>query len=357
MNRANYFKIGLFIMTSLTLIVAGIVVLGAGAFFQDYILMETYIDESVQGLDIGSPIKHRGVKIGEVSSINFVRNVYLDRFTTQEDQFRIGRYVLIRCELKPGVFGNRPRDEVERLIQRAIEGGMRVRLASQGLTGVAYLEVDYLDPKQNPVPKISWEPDVYYLPSAPSTISRLFENVETVLLDLGKAGIGEIGVKVQDLLDVLERKIDQVDLSEIRGGASSLLAELRTTNEQLQRLLTNPELEGLVKDSSASVKKLRRILEDSEEEIETILGDVSSISTDMKGVVSHLPGTLSRLDRELRRFDEILADNTSDLTETIGNLREFSRDLKELVANAKKYPAQILFGEPPPPVETSRPRD
>ena len=37
-----------------------------------------------------------------------------------------------------------------------LDRGFRVRLASQGLTGVAYLEADYLDPERNPPLEIDW---------------------------------------------------------------------------------------------------------------------------------------------------------------------------------------------------------
>ena len=60
--KANYFKIGVFTLSSAALALVGIVVLGAGTLFERSIMMETYIDESVQGLDVGAPIKFRGVK-------------------------------------------------------------------------------------------------------------------------------------------------------------------------------------------------------------------------------------------------------------------------------------------------------
>ena len=38
--------------------------------------METYIEESVQGLDIGSPMKFRGVLVGKVEEITLTSAVY-----------------------------------------------------------------------------------------------------------------------------------------------------------------------------------------------------------------------------------------------------------------------------------------
>src|SRR3982750_583162 len=64
-ERANYFKLGLFVIGA---IVAGILVLlviGTGRFLQKRVTIETYFNESVQGLDIGSQFKKPGGGGGE----------------------------------------------------------------------------------------------------------------------------------------------------------------------------------------------------------------------------------------------------------------------------------------------------
>ena len=45
--------------------------LGAGNVFKRTVTIETYFDESVQGLDVGSAVKYRGVQIGRVTRIGF----------------------------------------------------------------------------------------------------------------------------------------------------------------------------------------------------------------------------------------------------------------------------------------------
>ena len=70
-QRANYFKLGLFVIGA---VVAGILVLliiGSGRLFERRLIVETYFKESVQGLDIGSKLKYRGVTIGVVTKITF----------------------------------------------------------------------------------------------------------------------------------------------------------------------------------------------------------------------------------------------------------------------------------------------
>ncbi|MCE9598526.1 MAG: MlaD family protein [Spirochaetia bacterium] len=96
-SKDRYYKIGLFVTLGFALLIGGMLILGAGSFFRPTIHMETYFDESVQGLDIGSAVKHRGVQIGTVESIGFVRNEYKD--LSEEDYYRYGKYVLVQIAL------------------------------------------------------------------------------------------------------------------------------------------------------------------------------------------------------------------------------------------------------------------
>jgi len=98
--KANYFKIGLFVLSAVALALVGIVVLGAGTLFERSVLFETYIDESVQGLDVGAPIKFRGVKVGTVKQIDFVGHRYHSD-VAEEQLDRYAHHVVIIGAIRP----------------------------------------------------------------------------------------------------------------------------------------------------------------------------------------------------------------------------------------------------------------
>ncbi len=358
MSSANYFKLGLFVIGASALVIIGVIVLGAGTVFRQYIPLETYVDESVQGLEIGSPIKHRGIQIGSVDYISFVRNEYpLDPRLPEFDE--IGKYVLIRVKLYPEVFpeqlrkddvdGDNVSDVVKQQLGRLVDRGLRISLAYQGVTGVAYLEADYVrDPERFPVPKISWEPKSYYLPSRKSAFGSIFESARQVLGDLEDAHLEEIGGKLQTLLVTLERQIGNIKFEDLRDEGRAFLAELRTTNRQVQTILEDPAVDELLHNASKSSEIVRGLLQRSEDRLESMIVDLATITSNLGAASAKLPELLAHLNRNLRHLDRLVANNAPEIEELVDNLSTASRDLKALIANAKKYPSQLLFGEPPP---------
>ena len=134
--KANYFKIGIFVISAAIIAIIAIVALGVGTFFQKKLMVETYIDGSVQGLDVGSPFKLRGVKMGNVQEITFVGSEY--KFDTDSrEYFTYGQRVLVKVAIEPR--HDVTEKEQRQFIERMIAKGLRVRLAAQGITGVAYL--------------------------------------------------------------------------------------------------------------------------------------------------------------------------------------------------------------------------
>ena len=141
MNKSGYYKIGLFTICGFILFAAMITVLGAGAALENSYYIETYFNESIQGLSVGAPVKYRGVQIGSVNDIDFCQNAY------SSENIKYSGYVYIRIAIYPKLVSGRDQqiDESERnkRLKQLIDRGMRARLAQQGITGLAYIELDF----------------------------------------------------------------------------------------------------------------------------------------------------------------------------------------------------------------------
>ncbi|HZD42069.1 MAG TPA: MlaD family protein, partial [Terriglobales bacterium] len=249
MSKLSYFKIGLFTISAVVLGIIGIVVLGVGSVFQRAALVETYIEESVQGLDIGSPMKFRGVLVGKVEEITLTSAVYNTR----------RRYVLVRVGITSNLFEFPLTNPDDPAFKSEMERGFRVRLAAQGLTGVAYLEADYLDPERNPPLEIDWQPRYPYIPSARSRIVQLSDSVESILQNFEQLDIPRLMTSVDRSLAAITKMTEGANVEKVGEQAYALLKEVRETNRQLKDLVASPELKSAVADAAAATAGARQI--------------------------------------------------------------------------------------------------
>jgi paraquat-inducible protein B len=348
--QANFFKIGLFVIGATASLAALLVMLGAGKLFQSKLLMETYFDESVQGLELGSKVKYRGVVVGEVKSIGFTYTRYqLD--VPMQDRLR---YVMIEATILPRLIGGRTGAgdlNKPETLKAEIDKGLRIRLAPQGITGTNYLEIDYVDPDRNPVLPIKWEPDNPYIPSARSTVTQFvaaasdildhlrrldleatFANLNKLLVTTNKRveaiDAGKISDQTKQVLAKIDTKLDQLPMDKIGKEGAELLGELRTSNKKLSAILDDPAWKTLPGNTDAALAGARKFVEDP-----------------------NLASALNHLRRTLERLDRIVGGGEADLSTTIENLRQITDNLRDLSENAKRYPAGVLLGAPPPPAK------
>ena len=159
-----------------------LVVIGSGRWFQPKITIETYFDESVQGLDIGSKVKYRGVVIGEVTKIGFTYVRYqLDRPISERAALRAGRGAAAAASSSAA--GRRRRDHrAPRTPSSRSSGACACACAPQGITGTNYLETRLRRPAAAAAASSTGRPSNVYIPSAPSTVLQ-FVNAASELIE------------------------------------------------------------------------------------------------------------------------------------------------------------------------------
>ncbi|MET0689943.1 MAG: MlaD family protein [Candidatus Binatia bacterium] len=346
MEKFSYFKIGIFVISAVVIGIIGVVVLGVGTIFQKKSIVETYIDESVQGLDVGSPVKFRGVPIGRVEQISLTSAEYATR----------REYVLVRVSISSNILQFPVNDPRSPQLKQALDRGFRIRIAPQGLTGVAYLEADYLEPERNPPLEIDWQPEYPYIPSTRSRITQLSEAVERILRNFSDIDIAQLSQTIDKSLEAMTKLAENANLDKIGAQANALLSELRQTNRQINTLVSNPELKTAVADVSASAGRARQIIERAEKPINQMLTDLPQATESLNRLVKRLdsaandlPQTSTELRQTIQRMNRLLANQQRDIEKTMDNLRAVSENMKEITENSKKYPSQVLFGAPPPP--------
>ncbi|KAF0813047.1 hypothetical protein IGB42_02443 [Andreprevotia sp. IGB-42] len=339
-SNAGHFRLGLFVLAAVILGSMLLVAFGAGNWFTKTVLMETYFDESVQGLDVGSKVKYRGVTVGEISKISFTHTKYqLDLPPASRSQ-----YVLVESKLQPELFGSAKLPDSSQL-STEVARGLRIRIAPQGLTGTNYLEIDFTDPARNPPLPIKWTPEAIYVPSARSAVVQIVTAAQNLVAKLEKVDIADTLAKLNRTLDSSNQAITDLKtrelsdtalalLQEIRATpikatgdqALQLMSELRETNRSLKALVSDPELQSAPGDIAASAKAARKLLEGPA-----------------------LADTLKQLDHATRQLDQLISSRDQQLESTFDNLHAASIELRQLLDQTRNNPSSLLFSSPPSP--------
>ncbi len=344
MRRPNYFKIGLFVLSAAAILVLAVIAFGVGTLFEEEVIVETYFTTSVQGLDVGSPVKFRGVQIGRVKEMTVVRKEYQTRH----------RYVLIRMTLKKEAFLGAGEKVTRTVVRREVDQGLRVRLGFQGVTGAAYIEVDYLDPERYQPLEFDWRPEYPYIPAAPSIITRITDAVDGILRNLDRINIEGIATSLQETLANLNRTLQQADVAAIGSQAEALLKELRQTNRQLSGKLASLQVEPLLQRADATLAQIGGMAERAEAPLQDFLQSSAEASQKLDRLLEQvnasgdLPASLSHLRQTLTRLDRLLYSQQDEIESTLQNLQQMSENFRTMSEEARENPSGLLFNAPPP---------
>jgi ABC-type transporter Mla subunit MlaD len=343
---------------AVALIVGAVVVLGGKAATTDPVMIESYFAESVQGLDVGAAVKMKGVPIGKVEDIDFTSNLY---DTTQA-------YVMVLLKVDRAKFRSAEGKDPGTHLPGMLERGLRTRLTSAGITGGVYLEIDFLAEEErewDPPLDAEGEPKQRYIPSAPSTITRLKRGVEDIFQELADAEVPETMQDIRKLLEDLDAQLTG-PIEKILGDISKTTEELPSTVQGIRDVVTVDLKDDLGRITEAAVTlmedDLATAVQDLDAEVKRIGKDVGALVGDLDETVNadlqpalenirktseSLPETIERVNRTLRRLDRVVAGQQANVDAVLENLRVVSADLRQLVSAMKRHPSGALFGDPP----------
>ncbi|HEX3759374.1 MAG TPA: MlaD family protein [Kofleriaceae bacterium] len=213
-SASRHVKLGVLALAALAALVLAGLGLGLHGLGAATVPYRTYFDESVQGLDVGAPVKYRGVRIGNVSQI---------AIAPDRKHVAVGLAVLA--------------DEAERLGLAEANPALRTQLSSQGLTGVKFVEIDFTDPAANPPPALPFPPGAHYVPARTSTIKSLEESLQSVgdrLPDLVDRAVSTL-TKLEAMLDELRGAGVPRRLADAVAGIDAAASGVRQLTQHLDR--------------------------------------------------------------------------------------------------------------------------
>ena len=242
-NQPNYAKIGFFILTGVALVVGTLVYLGGFGSEQHEFIAETHFSYPVSGLDVGSAVNFRGVRVGSVRKISFIGAEY-DDIGNPLDRRQI--YVELALDKRLFRFGG-SEERVHETLRRLVERGLHATVSSSGVTGLSKIELNF--PKIPPEDeKISWKEKYIRIPPAPAFLQSAADSVTQVLDQLNRMDFvtawsnvvevtGSANVFLQDVTSLIQAQ--KGNMGEIMDNVREASIGLRSFTDQIQ---SNPSL-------------------------------------------------------------------------------------------------------------------
>lgn len=325
--------VGLFVLGAFLL--AGIALFSFGGvnFFSKPERFIVYFDETIHGLDNGSPVKLRGVRIGRVVGMN-VRAIPLDPGSSGSRSV-----VAVVCELSRDVVADGQGQSVDVSdrgeLQRLIDKGLRARLGIVGLaTGLLYVELDFYDPADFPaVPRSGVESDFVEMPAVPSAIAQFQANLTAILNDVKRIDFLRIADEIEGLLVDTRRQVNAADLAAVSR-------EWAEAGKSLRTLVESPETRGLIANAASAAERFDRLLADLEKSAGPGAEQLHLALQDARGALGEFTETATMVKRFVAA-QQYLGD---DASKAFARLGEAAEAIARLADFLERNPTALLSG-------------
>ena len=320
--------IGMFVIGAFALGIIALLSFGGVSLFSKPQRFVVYFDESIHGLDLGSTVKLRGVRVGRVVDLN----ISYDEKTNRS-------VVAVVCEFsrdmltdsKGAVINVADRAELQTLVER----GLRAQLGVLGLaTGLLFVELDFLDPKQYPVDGHAADPRYVSVPAVPSAISEFQASVSEILAKVKKVDFAGLAKELTGLMAEARQRMEGVDL---KGVAE----QWKKTGAQVEALATTPEIRQTFVTINAAATDLRAVLA----KLDAQVGPAGKEFTETLAQAKLAVGSLNDAATTARKFIATHNGLGDEVVGTLQQLSEAADAVKRLADFIERNPNALLTGK------------
>ncbi|WP_461829468.1 MlaD family protein [Aquifex sp.] len=267
-SRFKYFVVGSFLLLFTALFVVVVLILYKGFYkveYSTYLIKTTY---SVNGLELGSPVKYKGVNVGKVKHI--------------EINWENPSEILILVDID------------KRL---NLEGKVYATLGLQGITGLAYIS---LEESKTPLP-IKEERGYPVIPFKPSTFQEISDFIPSMLTE------------VHNLTRDLRKFINSIDTIAINETVKAANTTLNNLNEKLNILTRRviklqEELSLLISDTRGKLEGIDKLVVSLEDTARTVRDTFVEFKKLAQETRSEIPELSDKLEEVSNRLEELMRD-------------------------------------------------
>ena len=303
-TRNSKFLIGLFVIIGLLLLSATIIWVGASRILMKGTLYAVYFDESVQGLQVDSAIKYRGVENGTVQSIGVAPD-----------------HRLIEVIMKIDLEGNMQHQTI-------------ASLRTAGITGIVFIELDRIaEGELANSPKLHFKPDYPVIPSRKSEISRFLSDTSIIMQNIKDIDFKGISISLKNTALAIENFAAGKRINNIMANLESTSANLDKTIASINKTIGQGKVDKTITEALGVMSDARSLIQQTKKEIEAL----------------NLREKSDRTDAILSGIEKKTTTISNNMEDTSENLRIASENIQRLSESLNRNPSQLIFSKPPPP--------
>jgi paraquat-inducible protein B len=324
-RRISPTLIGAFVIGAVALVVVSVIALGSGRLFRTTYQFVLYFQGSVNGLNVGAPVKYKGVEIGSVTDILLqLEEVEVDRIP-----------VIVELDARKiagrGFTGNLLVDPSE--LQTAIDRGLRGQLQMESfVTGVLYVALDlYPDnPSQFVQPPGSRYREI---PTVPTELEQVQDEFSQAFTKLAKVDFNAMAIAMTQAFEGIDRLTNSPALN---ASLRSLQQAMPKFDEALVNILQLAvTLDKNASDLSIDLQQTSAATRKALAEIEIA---VKQVGTTMREAEGTMISARAAIDPD--------SPFAYELTKSLREVSGAARSLRLLAGYLERNPRALIFGKP-----------
>lgn len=327
-KQASKSLIGGFVLGSIFLVVAGIVVFGSGKLFTETKKSVMFFEGSVKGLQIGAPVVFHGARIGQVTDV-------IVKMSARDLTAFIPVYVEIYPKKIVPIEGDHGYDQ--QYLQALIEKGLRAQLQLQSLvTGQLMVNLDFYP--NTPIRLVGLEKRYPEVPTVRSGMEQLTKKIEELPLN-------EIADRLNETLAGISKLVNSRDLQASIGSLNQLLKDGDILVKNL-----NSKVGPIASDIKGTTDAARAAFAQAEKTLRFDEGAPGQIASSIKETLSAAQNTLKETTKAVENINVIAVQNANigyEIGRTLEQIAELSRSIRVLADYLERHPEALLRGKSP----------
>jgi paraquat-inducible protein B len=338
MKKVSPTVIGAFVIGAFALGILALLFFGGVNFFRQQQRFVVYFDESIQGLNLGSPVKLRGVAIGRVVDLHV-------RYNPSKN----GSDVAVLCELDRNMITDEKGAEIDvssrAQLQSLVDHGLRAQLDIIGLaTGLVIVELDFYDPRLYPPQPVVSDNKYPVVPAVPSTISEIQALALEILKKIDKVDFEGLANNFKGLLSDTRTRVESVDLK-------GLTTQWQKTGAAVEDLARSSELKQAIVNLNLTLAGMQTTFADLHRTLGNVDGQVATSGAQLQAALQRTQEAMQQFNSTaatLRRFIDAQQNLGDDTHHALTQLSDAAEAVQRLADFLERNPSALLSGRKPP---------